>query len=336
MAKNYRLTPAVLDGVWDAFVGTSPDASVFIASNYLAHSGCRLGLYRCYNADELRAVVAVVESSDGTSAVLDDLVIYSGICFGAPTSGQSRAQRISERHEIATFIVGELAGRYDAVAFALAPSIDDVRPFLWHNYGQESGRFNVDVRYTSYLSIADFAGATRLEDIEAYRQATGARRQEIRYARRDGVVTEEFRDVGLFIDFYRRTMERQGEAVALPALDRMAALVEALLGNGSARMFSSRTADGSPGSVAVYAFDALRAYYLFGASDPALRNTATGTAILWDALTALAAKGVNQIDLEGVNSPRRGWFKLSFGGSLVPYYQVTLKPQRHSTEHASP
>jgi hypothetical protein len=323
MAKNYSLVATGFDDVWDAFVGASPDATVFIASNYLGHTGCRLGLYRCYNAAELRAVVAVVESSDGTSAILDDLVIYSGICFGAPTSGQGRAQRISERHEIASFIVAELADRYQAVEFALAPSIDDIRPFLWHNYGQDSGRFSVDVRYTSYLSIADFAGATRLEDIEAYRQATGARRQQIRYARRDGVTTEEFRNVSVFIDFYRMTMERQGEAVASHTLDRMTALVEALLGNGSARMFSSRTADGRPGSVAVYAFDPRRAYYLFGASDPALRDTATGTAILWDSFTALAAAGVAEVDLEGVNSPRRGWFKLSFGGALVPYYQVS-------------
>jgi hypothetical protein len=326
LAKNYRLVPAALDTAWDAFIGASSDGSVFITSNYLAHTRCRLGLYRCYNADEPRAIVAVVESPDGASAVLDDLVIYSGICFGAQTSGQSRAQRISERHEIATFIVGALAERYDAVEFALTPSIDDVRPFLWHNYGQDAGHFRVDVRYTSYLSIADFADAKRLEDIEAYRQATGARRQEIRYARRDGVVTEEFRDVSVFVDFYRRTMERQGEVVALSVLDRMAVLVEALLGNGAATMFFSRTADGSPGSVAVYAFDALRAYYLFGASDPALRNTSTGTAILWDAFAALAAKGVSQIDLEGVNSPRRGWFKLSFGGELRPYYQVCRGP----------
>jgi hypothetical protein len=323
MAKNYRLVPAVLDVTWDAFVGGSPDASVFISSNYLGHTGCRLGLYCCYNAAELRAIVAVVESPDGTAAILDDLVIYSGICFGAPTNGQNRAQRISERYEIGTFIVGALADRYEVVEFALAPSIDDIRPFLWHNYGQDSGRFRVDVRYTSYLSIADFAGTARLEDIDAYRQATGARRQEIRYARRDNVVTEEFSDVSVFADFYRRTMERQGEAVTSPALDRIAALVDAVLGNGSARMFLSRTADGSPGSVAVYAFDALRAYYLFGASDPALRNTATGTAILWDAFAALATNGVKQIDLEGVNSPRRGWFKLSFGGDLRPYYQVS-------------
>lgn len=322
MAKSYRLDVACLGEAWDDFVRSSPDSTVFITSNYLAHTGCRLGLYHCYNANELRAVVAMVESPDGTSAVMDDFVIYSGVSFGSPTQGQNRAQQNSERYEIATFIADELARRYQQVEFALTPSVTDVRPFLWHNYGQEDGRYRVDVRYTSYLDIHDFT-ALRLDDIGAYREATGARRQQIRYARRDGVVTEEFSDVGLFIDFYRMTMERQGEEVSSRTLDRMASLVTALLENGSAKMFVSKTAGQVAGSAAVYAFDHHRAYYLFGASDPSQRDSPTGTAILWDAFGALAAKGISQIDLEGVNSPRRGWFKMSFGGDLRPYYQVS-------------
>ena len=336
MAKSYRLEPTCLGEPWDDFVRSSPDSTVFITSNYLAHTGCRLGLYRCYNANELRAVVAVLENIDGTSAILDDLVIYSGICFGAPTHDQNRAQQNSERHEIATFIAAELAKLYRQVEFALAPSITDVRPFLWHNYGQEQGRYRVDVRYTSYLDISDFSSAPNLEDIDVYIQATGARRQQIRYARRDGVVTEEFSDVGVFIDFYRRTMERQGEEVTSHTLDRMVTLVAALLRNGSARMFVSKTSEQIAGSAAVYAFDHHRAYYLFGASDPSQRNSPTGTAILWDAFGALAASGISQIDLEGVNSPRRGWFKMSFGGDLRPYYQVALKHQQLPSATANP
>jgi hypothetical protein len=323
VAKSYSLQVAGLGAAWDAFVASSPDGTPFITSSYLSHTGCRLGLYYCYNSNELRAVVAVVESSDGASAILDDLVIYSGICFGMPTHGQNRAQQNSERHEIAAFTAAALAERYQRVEFALAPSINDVRPFLWHNYGQENGRYSVDVRYTSYLDIGDFASAKNLEDIEAYKQATGARRQQIRYARRDGVVTEESSDVGLFADFYRRTMGRQGEEVSAEKLDRMVALLNALLGCGAARMFVSKFTNQVAGSAAVYAFDRHRAYYLFGASDPDLRDSPIGTAVLWDAFGKLAAAKVTQVDLEGVNSPRRGWFKMSFGGELRAYYQIT-------------
>ena len=35
-------------------------------------------------------------------------------------------------------------------------------------------------------------------------------------------------------------------------------------------------------------------------------------------------ESINSIDLEGVNSPNRGWFKLSLGGELNPYYKIKI------------
>ena len=325
MSKHYRLERMQPGEAWDSFALSSPDATVFVLSSYLVSTGSRLGLYHCYNANELRAAVAVVESADGSDAITDDLVIYSGIFFGPPTTGQNATQQLSERFEISTFIAVELAARYRSISFALAPSIIDIRPFLWFNYGQDENRYQIDVRYTSYLSIADFADAGRLESIGTYAAATGARRQQIRYARRDGVLTEEFTDTSLFLDFYQKTMGRQGELVSSEILARMQGLVSGLMRAGMARMFVSRLSDGTAGSIAVYAHDRGRAYYLFGANDPQLRGLSTGTAVLWDAFGELARAGAREIDLEGVNSSRRGWFKLSFGGNLLPYYQVSLR-----------
>ncbi|MEI7707017.1 MAG: GNAT family N-acetyltransferase [Chlorobium sp.] len=322
MAKSYRLERASLNLQWDEFMRSSPDSTVFSLSSYLGNAGVRLGLFYCFNADEPRAAVVLSESEDGSSAQLDDLIIYSGISYGKPLHRQSRAQQLSERHEIALFIAEELAEHYEHIEFTLSPSVSDIRPFLWYRYGEDTGRYQVNTRYTSYLPIADFASALSLEDIEAYREASVSRRQQIRYAKRDRLITEEFRNVDLFIDFYRQTMTRQKEEPSDAKLERMAQLVEGLLQADLAKMFVSKTAEGVAGSIAVYAYDQLRAYYLFGASDPALRDTPAGTAVLWDAFFHLAAMGLPVIDLEGVNSPKRGWFKLSFGGDLRPYYQI--------------
>jgi len=323
MAKSYRMERASLNLKWDEFMRSSPDSTVFSLSSYLGNAGVRLGLFYCFNADEPRATVVLSESEDGSSALLDDLIIYSGISYGKPLHRQSRAQQLSERHEIALFITEELAEHYEHIEFALSPSISDIRPFLWYRYGEESGRYQINTRYTSYLPIADFASATSLKDIEAYREASVSRRQQIRYAKRDRVVTEEFRNVDLFIDFYRKTMTRQKEEPSGAKLGRMARLVEGLLQADLAKMFVSKTQEGIAGSIAVYAYDQHRAYYLFGASEPALRDTPTGTSVLWDAFFHLAAMNLPLIDLEGVNSPKRGWFKLSFGGDLRPYFQVS-------------
>jgi hypothetical protein len=327
MAKNYRLDRVDIGSAWDAFVDASEEGTVFSTSTYLTKTGCRLGLYYCYNANELRAAVAVLESSDGASAIMNDFVIYGGIFFGPPMNGQCHASRISERFDLATFITEALASRYHTISFALSPSVTDVRPFLWHNYGKAQNRYVVDVRYTSYVDIADFKLAEKPEDIAIYVNASMARRQQIRYTRRDGVVTEPSENVGAFIDYYRMTMERQDVNVDKNYLDKMELLVSGLINAGMARMFVSRTREGAPGSIAVYTFDNKRAYYLFGANDPALRDTPVGTAVLWDAFHALACEGITQIDLEGVNSPSRGWFKLSFGGTLVPYFKLNLSQQ---------
>lgn len=66
-------------------------------------------------------------------------------------------------------------------------------------------------------------------------------------------------------------------------------------------------------------------YYLFGVSDFEYRNMQTGTAVLWQTFSILAERGIHHIDLEGVNSPARGWFKLSFGVELKPYYKLVYQ-----------
>ena len=99
-------------------------------------------------------------------------------------------------------------------------------------------------------------------------------------------------------------------------------LIDKLINSNKAKMYLSFSKDKNPASIAIIGFDKLRAYYLFGANNSDIKDETTGTAVLWHAFKELSAQGVGEIDLEGVNSPKRGWFKLSFGGRLVPYFRI--------------
>ena len=105
----------------------------------------------------------------------------------------------------------------------------------------------------------------------------------------------------------------------------MKELLHTLLSNKSGVMIQSSDAEGRVGSMAIFLLDQRRAYYLFGANDPKMRSQHTGTAVLWDSFYLLADLGFLEVDLEGINSPNRGWFKLSFGGSCVPYYVMNFE-----------
>ncbi len=121
MSKNYRLERTCLGPQWDATIQDSPDNTIFTTSTYLGNIKARLGLFNCYNSNELRAVVALAESGDGSSAIHHDYLIYSGICYARHTNNQNNSQRISERFEICSFVASELAKNYETIKFALAP-----------------------------------------------------------------------------------------------------------------------------------------------------------------------------------------------------------------------
>ena len=308
--------------LWDAFVQRSPQGTCFSLSCVLSSINTRHAEYFCCKGSEVRAGVCVIETEGGESTKLHDFIIYNGVVFAPPAHRQNMAQIHSERFQFTDFIVNELSERYQEVHMRLAPSIHDIRPFLWYNYGATWPRYAVDVRYTSYVSIEDFQYARQLESISLFNQCSSARRQEIRYAIRQGVVTREEFDAETFVRFYKMTFIRQNIQVDQTHLVLMRSFLCALQEAKIGRMFVSYTKNGDPGSMTFFGTDNKRAYFIFGANHPDYRNAHTGTAALWDAFGALSRSGVPEVDLEGVNSPKRGWFKLSFGGDLRTYYQL--------------
>jgi hypothetical protein len=323
--NTYHLEKAELNGKWDQFVNESDNGTIFSLSDYLVNLNVNLGTYYCLKNREIRAALIVAESDDGREALLHDFIIYNGVIYGPPAHRQNRSQRLSEHFAIATAIAMQLPEIYRHIELSLHPSVIDVRPFLWVNYGTDKPKYHAEIRYTSYVQIEDFAKAEGLEDISIYRNASNSRRQEIRYASREAVVTREHDDVSLFVNFYRRTMLRQNIQKNSLVFEELHTLIKGVIQKNLGKMFTSFTAKGVPGSMAFFGFDNKRAYYIFGANDPDLRDAHTGTAVMWDAFRVLSLAGIKEIDLEGVNSPYRGWFKLSFGGNIIPYYQMTFK-----------
>ena len=225
ISRPYRLERTRLDSSWDEFVRSSLTGTVFSLSEYLKSIDQKQSVYYCCKKQECRAAIAVMESDDGKSAVLHDFVIYNGLMYGPPAHKQNRAQIHSEQFKISECIAAEMAETYQNVGISLHPSIIDIRPFLWHNYGTDLRKYVPDIRYTSHIDISDFARAQMPEDVALFSECSAARRQEVRYGIKKGVSTEERFDAGLFVEFYAMTMGRQGESVEQKVLDQMNKLI---------------------------------------------------------------------------------------------------------------
>lgn len=325
METEYTFVKTLADEKWDKFVEDSSNGTIFSNSVYLKACGVNYKLFYCYKKEELRAAVSVIEDVKGESLILDDLVIYNGIMYNKPTNKQNHAQQFSEQFKIQEFIANELAKHYKNIELSLHPSIVDIRAILWVNYGIELPKYQSDIRYTSYIDISDFKTSKKLEDISIYNKASTSRRQQIRYAIKKEYKTKIISDVSLLIEFYKKTMDRQDIDVENEKLQKMEKLVSNLLERNIAKIYASYDEQNELGSIALFGWDNKRAYYIFGANDPAKRDGHSGTNVLWEAFYDLSKMGVGEVDLEGINSPHRGWFKLSFGGDILPYYEINYR-----------
>lgn len=320
---KYTLKIAEIDDQkWDSFIEDSICGSLFQKSFFLKASGASYQSYYCYKNEELRAAVLCNTNEISSSS---GFIIYNGIIYGKPTNKQNQAQTVSEQFEIQDFIAHELIKKSKTISMSLSPEIMDIRPFLWVHYGENKPKYQVDIRYTSYLNISDFINEIGYENFLAYKNASSARRQQIRYAKKKNYITKVENDISAFLKFYELTMNRQNIHISQEYLQNMFNLISKLLELNLVKIFVTYDDKNEASSMAIFGWDQKRAYYLYGANDPSKRNGHGGTIVLWDAFVYLRNKGILEVDLEGVNSPKRGWFKLSYGGNLIPYYQILYK-----------
>jgi len=309
---------------WDALVRASKQGTVFSLSQYLSAAGRPYVLYFIFRGNEIKAGVSLIVSDDGRRGVLDDFVIYNGLLFRSDPI-QKKAKARFERFEIAEFVLAELDGAFDSVAMALHPACEDIRPFLWRNYNDSGAgrRYRAEPRYTSMLDISELFLRRAEQATELYQALDHVRQRDIRKARTDGVSVREDSCVDLFIQYYAALMASQGHPPAPVKLERMRKLVDSLLSNGLARLFAAVNKAGNVSYITIFTLYENHACYLFGAGDSSSMTRYDGTICLWEAFQQLAALGIRDVDLEGVNSPRRGWFKLGFGGDLRLYFEVS-------------
>jgi len=321
--SRYSMRRAELDEDWDNFVEASPQGTIFSSTAFLSALPFRPAAWFCYKKNQRVGAAVLIETDDGEATRIAPHVIYGGFLLAPAPPEQQRSQTYSEDFRITSAMLRDLAAHYRSLNFNASPALVDMRPFLWHNYGTPAPKIAINLRYTSYVTLAETAPGTSLDVNPIYLACNKSRRQTIRYGLEEGVTVEETNDVDGFVSLYIQTFERQGLAVDHDEILLLSSVCKAMFEAGKLRMFAARTSDGALGSVVVFGMDSKRVYYLYGANSPDLRSQHCGTLALFEALTRLGRDGYSEADLEGINSPKRGYFKLSFGGDIRSYSQVS-------------
>jgi Acetyltransferase (GNAT) domain len=303
---------------WDAWVDASPQGHVFSKAAFIQCLGLT---YTCYEVTtpqgEVLAGAVILEDGIGMAKAPFAFTPHQGIVFANSVAQQPSQKRLTVEFRITTFMIEALLDIYPNFSMALSPYFKDLRPFLWHNYGLEGmPKFEVKHRYTGHVNLQNF------ELTEFLKTVRSVRRQEYKKSQ---VQIQKADDLLLFLNLYQQTFERQGLAIDADTLGLVQRICEQALGKGYGYL-SAAVVDDRTASMAFFVSDSRCSYYLFGANDPAMRETNASSKLLLDNIALSAQKGLQIFDFVGVNSPQRGDFKLSFNAELVPYQEVHLRP----------
>ncbi|MGZ8221950.1 MAG: GNAT family N-acetyltransferase [Methylobacter sp.] len=310
---SMELTELNDDALWDRLVESSPQGTVFSQTGFLRSLARPFRRYLIGTPHQPLGLCCAIEDDSGEQLLTYDYTPYQGILFLGDSSALPR-QRVLNEFRITEFAVHALTERYRSITMPLSWNFTDLRPFLWHNYhDSELGQFAVTPRYTAMLDLTGI-------DSETFpAQVRTCRRQEWRKGA--GYNVQEETDIDRFMALYELTFARQQIALPEPKLALVRRITCAALEQGYGRLTSCTTPKGVA-SMTLFLFDKQRAYYLFAANDPDLRNTGAASRLMFDNIFYAQQRGLAEFDFVGVNSPNRGDFKLSFNPELKLYFEV--------------
>ena len=300
---------------WDILLANSPQCNIYFNSIFLKNIGRPVKCFLVYKTNQIVAGVAFTENKIKRKIELDDIAIYNGIFFASRDDKRLTGTRV-EQFEITEFVINELAKSYNKIHLRTHPAFNDIRPFLWHNYENNSKKFLTEVRYTSFLNIKDI----NTDSDKILTNMSPIRRQHIRYGKEAGLFIRESKNVDLFMSLYAKLMDKTENKISKRVKDRLSSLIQILIDNKLAIIYECLDKSNNIKYTSVFSVFKKKSTYLYGAPGENQKSF-DGTFLLWESFKTLNSNyDINEVDLEGVNSPQRGAFKLSFGGNLTNYY----------------
>lgn len=304
--------------VWDAFVSTSQQRSIFVYTKFLDSLLANYDLVTCYEKGKIVAGAVLIYSDAGEPIDRPyPFTQYQGVLL-ADSSSQSAHSQITHEFKVVEYFINQLTEHYNKCCFCHSWRLNDLRPFLWHNYHEpERGQFKVDLRYTGILDLKKY------HDFDAYLSSIRlCRKQEFKKASQ--ILKLEFsRDESILDNLHGMTFDRQ----SIERSNQDSVLVRSICQHAIAGEYGKMSVallDEIPASAVLFLYDDRTAYYLFGANDPAYRNTGAGSFLLLHMIKDAFENGMEEIDFVGVNSPSRGDYKISLNAELKNYLLTTL------------
>lgn len=224
--------------------------------------------------------------------------------------------RLGDEKELLGELIDALP-RFDLFQQTFAPEFVNWLPFHWKGF-----------RSSSFVTYR--IAAARVEDVWA--DVMERTRRNVRKAERSITVREDL-SIDEFLRLNRAVFQRQG--VDVPYSEAVVRRIDsACVARGARTLLAGVDSAGRTHAAVYIVNDSRVSYYLMGGSDPALRDSAATSLLLWTAVKR-AMEASRIFDFEGsMREPIERLFR-GFGARQTPYLFVTGSSVRGTVARAA-
>jgi len=252
--------------------------------------------------------------------------IYSPLNFKL-FEKQNQSSIKYKKFEIIDVYANYIVKNFHSGELCLDFNTNDLRPFYWLNFDKKKEIFSTKfVKYTSIINVKDRANLKKYPDITSdklYRNFSRSLKQQITKSIGENFeLKEEFDPI-----FFEKTTEQIFKNQKIKPdfnIESIKKIYEDLFKKKKLLMFISLKGKKKL-SFCIFGILGNNAVYLNGGRVENSNDDSSLTFNFIMSLSVLKKRGIETIDLEGINSPKRGFWKLGFGGDIKPYYYLSFK-----------
>ena len=322
LLDQYKIKKNLDKTKWDLLLDQSEQNNIFNKTFFLDSILDNYELYFIYKGEEIVGGFSIILDSNKKKIVSNDYIVHSGIFF-LPQRKSNRASYLIEKYNITNSFVSFLTSNYKSIDLTLSPNIDDMRPFIWYNYNSGK-KFTINLRYTTFINLKDFDVDQPFSKNNT-KNLNSLRNRNLKESQKKNINFSISKNPDKLINFHIGNLSTQGKKLSDEKKDRKEiANIITNLEKRDKLLMQETYEDNKLKYIICFGLDRSTSFFLFGAPAETSVGNYIGTASLWNLFKICKTKNIHKCDLEGINSPQRGWFKLSFGGEIKNYYNILI------------
>mgnify|MGYP006107580095 CR=1 FL=1 len=307
--------------IWDNFLLKSKTPNIF------SHS-----LYDKKNDDYETKKYLIIKGTEIVASFKlysKDKNIFNGNSLYCPInyrkiSDQNKSSLHHEKNKVLKVLINELILSFKKGTFCLDYKTTDLREFEFYNFDNKKKIFLIDtVSYTTILDTSHFdKDYKNLNNSFFFLNCAETTRQQIRYSQNKNYTFCEDEDIKDLRDIFINTFNRNKLEINFDIDENINFLMN-LQKKNLLKIYKTYQ-NHKLKALAIFGVIGDNAIYLHGGRISDEKDDLSLLFCLVNSFYELKKISVKTIDLEGVNSPKRGYFKTSFGGDIYHYYKINF------------